>query len=233
MLKDYWKVISNYRGDLQTKSACFVRNETELMPFRYSQGRWQSYNSDDKNLLTIAEYIRQLKPDTILECGTFEARTTEYMTRLMRLCNSHSNKTIVTVDIPGCILHMDNDGEGATFQEEEGWDEVIKIRNARLTLLTIDPFVKVIYREGLTQKILPELMQEFSFDFIYEDASHLPGVLVEDFKHISSFAKKGCVVCFDDMAGNEFKDWIFDNVLGDWDAFYSDLERGQVWMEKL
>ena len=231
-LKDYWDTIRLYNGEMNTKLKYFVHNEMELLPFRYSQGKWQSYNSSDKNILAIAEYIRQAKPDTILECGTFEARSTEYLTRLMRLCNSHSNKTIVTIDVPGCILHMDEDEEKVTFQKDEGWDETIKIREARLALLTRDPFVKVIYREGLTQVILPELMQEFNFDFIYEDASHLPNILIEDFKHIDAYAKKGCVVCFDDMKGNGFKDWVFTNVKT-WELFYTELERGQIWMEKL
>ena len=232
MLKDFWKTITNYDGELSTKSRSFVRNEIDLLPFRYSQGKWQSYNSSDKNLLTIAEYIRQVKPDVVLECGTFEARTTEYLARVMRLGSSHLNRTLVTIDVPGCILHMDEDAERVTFQEDEGWDEVIKIRNARLSLLTRDQFVKVIYREGLTQVLLPELIREFDFDFIYEDASHLPNILIEDFNHIDANAKKGCVVCFDDMKGNEFKDRVFANV-EDWEVFYTDLGRGQVWMEKL
>lgn len=232
MFKDHWKAITSYNGELSTKSASFVHNEKDLFPFRYSKGKWQSSNSDDDNLLTIMEYIRRLKPDTILECGTFEARSTEYMTRMMRMYNPHPNRTLVTVDIPNVVLHMDVDGDKVTYQDDEGWDEVLKIRKARLTLLETDPFVKVIYREGLTQVILPDLLQEFDFDFIYEDANHLSGVLVKDFEHLDAYVKRGCVVCFDDMAGNEFKDWTFANAKG-WDVLYTDLGRGQVWMEKL
>lgn len=231
-LKDYWDTVRLYKGEMNTKLKYFIHNETEILPFRYSQGKWQSYNSDDKNLLTLMEYIRQAKPNTVLECGTFEARGTEYIARIMRMTNSHTDKTLVTIDVPKCILHMDEDAERVTFQEDEGWNEVVEIRNARLSLLKRDTFVKVIYREGLTQVLLPELMQEFNFDFIYEDASHLPNILIEDFKHINAFAKKGCVVCFDDMEKNSFVDWFKDQVK-DWDIYYTNLERGQLWVEKI
>lgn len=225
MLKDFWSVIDTYRGEID-----HMHNEMEMLPFRYSYGKWQSYNSDDQNLLVVAKYIRVAKPVCVLECGTFEARSTEYIARIMRTCNENPGKTLVTVDLPGCVLHMGEDV--VTYQEDDGYADSMAIRQARLELLKRDPFVKVIYREGLTQQILPQLMQEFSFDFIYEDASHLPNILKEDWKHIEKYAKERCVVCFDDMKDNAFKDWLWDHSEG-WDKFYSDLERGQVWIQKI
>jgi hypothetical protein len=225
MLSDYWKEIEQYRGEFD-----HVHNEMAMLPFRYSYGKWQSYNSDDQNMLVVAKFLRKMHPCCVLECGTFEARSTEYFARMMRLYNPNKDKTLVTIDVPGCILHMGEDI--VTYYEDEGYADSMEIRKARLELLKRDPFVKVIYREGLTQLLLPDLMQEFAFDFIYEDASHLPNILREDWKHIEKCAKKGCIVCLDDMKGNEFKDWIFEKAK-DWDLHYTDLERGQVWMQKL
>lgn len=231
-LKDYWDTIKLYKGELYTKLECSFHNETELFPFRYSQGKWQSYNSDDKNLLTVMEYIRRARPDCVLECGTFEARTTEMITRQMRMTNSHENKTLVTIDVRGCILHMGEDI--VTFQEDEGYEDSYEIRLHRLALLKRDPFVKVIYKEGLTQYLLPELIPEYNFDFIYEDASHLPNILIKDWEAIGKYAKVGCVVCFDDMKGNEFKNWFMGNVSNEeWETYYSGIERGQLWVEKI
>lgn len=227
-LKNVWKIIKDYDGNLEKNKT--ISNEIELLPFRYSTGKWQSFNSDDKNILTVAEYIRQDKPDCVLECGTFEARSTEYFVRQMRMHNPHQNKKFVTIDVGGCILHMAEDH--VTFQKDEGYEESMRIRYNRLANLFKDPFVEVIYREGLTQFLLPGLMKEFDFDFIYEDASHLPHILQKDWEHINKYAKVGCVVCFDDMKGNEFKDWIELNSY-DWDSYYSDIERGQIWLERI
>ena len=227
LLKDAWYKMSNYSGGDVNH---FINNEIELLPFRYSQGKWQSYNSDDRNLIVVAEFLRIQKPICVLECGTFEARSTEYFTRVMRTSNPNPNKILVTIDVEGCILHMGE--EYVTFYDDEGYNESMKIRKARLELLQCDPFVKVIYREGLTQLLLPNLLQEFNFDFIYEDASHLTHILKKDWEHINKFTKENCVVCFDDMAGNEFKDWLYENAKN-WELYYTDLERGQIWAQKI
>lgn len=224
-LKESWKKINGYDGSIS-----HVKNEIELLPFRYSQGKWQSCNSDDRNILTIAEFLRLSKPDCVLECGTFEARSTEFFVRQMVLHNSHPNKTFVTIDVDKCIDHISEDK--VTYQKDTEYEEVVKIRKLRIDLLKRDPSVKVIYKEGLTQDLLPSLMKQYSFDFIYEDACHLPSILMKDWSHIKKYAKIGCVVCFDDMKGNEFAKWISENSNG-WDYYYTDKGRGQVWIEKI
>jgi len=218
-LKKNWDSLKEYDN----------KAEYDLFPFMYSRGKYQSYNSAPENFITVSEFIRRRRPRYVLECGTFEGRGTEYIARTMRFHSLRPNTTLVTIDVGGCIDVMAEDY--VTFMPDEEYEDSLAVRHARLTLLQRDQFVNVIYKEGLTQHLLPEVLTEFPMDFIYEDASHLPNILIEDWKHIDKFATPHCIICFDDMAKNPFVDWFKENVKG-WDMYYTDKERGQLWVER-
>jgi len=218
LLEHYWKELKEY--DNKAEYDCF--------PFIYSRGKYQSYNSAPENFIMVIEFIRRKRPRYVLECGTFEARGTEYIARTMRLYCPRPC-TLITIDVEGCIDHMGIDT--VTFMKDDDYADSIEIRKARLSLLKRDPFVNVIYREGLTQHLIPKILREFPIEFIYEDASHLPHVLREDWKHINETARKNCVVCFDDINGNEFVKWFKENAK-EWDMYYTGRERGQLWVER-
>ena len=219
-LKNNWKAISEYDG----------RNEFENFPICYAKGKHQSNNSSNENLATIAEYIRQDKPRQVLECGTFEGRTTEYLAKLMGQYIPGKYKLLVTIDVEGCILDITEDS--VTYQNDPEYDDVIDTRNHRLALMYKNPAVKVHYESGLTQHLLPKLLAQIEFNFIYEDACHLPHILIKDWEAISQYARPRCVVCFDDMANNPFKEWFCENAAKEWDIYYSSIERGQIWAER-
>jgi len=218
-LKKCWKELKEYDN----------KNEYDQFPFIYSKGKYQSYNSANENFITVIEFIRQRRPTYVLECGTFEGRGTEYIARTMRFHSPRPHATLVTIDVGGCIDVMAEDH--VTFMPNKEYEDSLAIRHARLALLQRDQFVNVIYKEGLTQHLLPEVLTEFPMDFIYEDASHLPNILMEDWKHLSTLTKKDCVICFDDMNRNPFVNWFKENVKG-WDIYYTDRERGQLWVER-
>ena len=219
-LRNNWKTISEYDG----------RAEFENFPICYAKGKHQSNNSSNENLATIAEYIRQDKPRQVLECGTFEGRTTEYLATLMGRHVPGKYKLLVTIDVEGCIKDITEDS--VTYQDDIDYEDVIAIRSYRLALLQRHPTVRVIYESGLTQHLLLKLLKQIEFNFIYEDACHVPNILIKDWEAISQYARPRCVVCFDDMANNPFKDWLYENAAKEWDIYYSDIERGQIWAER-
>lgn len=223
-LKENWKSIFSYSGN----------SECDNFPPRLAKGKCKSYNTDDENLATIAEFVRREKPNRVLELGTAEARTTEYLTRLIKAHSHGDNKLLITVDVNDEIDTFQGSGDNLTarlIEASRDFSDMLTIRNNRLSLLDEEESIIVLFFEGLSWRLLPDLLSTYDFDFIYEDASHLPSVLIEDWKHIARFAKRTCVVCFDDMRGNEFVNWFRVNN-PDWNYFYTDVGRGQMWVER-
>jgi predicted O-methyltransferase YrrM len=193
------------------------QQEKNSLPQKLSQGMFQSWNSDNESVVVLAEYIRRAKPKAIVECGTFEGRTTEYLTKILR--ESNDNKaTLITIDTV-------NEHDDPLYKES------ISIRYNRLFELQKDNKVTVLYFQGRTQQILPFVMRGQRIDFVYEDADHTLSGLIEDWRIINNFASKGTVVCFDDMRNHPFVGWFSENNLN-WTSTYINIGAGQLWARK-
>lgn len=204
-----------------------------LFPPMYSQGRWQCQNTCKEDLAVLSNFIRLFRPLTILECGTFEARTTEYIFNLMRNYISPPRK-LITIDVPHNIGHIDLDIWVPEEQEDPLYVDSVHTRKLRLALMQKSVDVEVIYLEGLTREFLADILVNEKPDFIYQDASHLQHLLEQEWRIVESIdVKKGTIICFDDMKCNNFVQWFKDRVKSDWYICENNRERGQLWVEKI
>lgn len=204
------------------------RKEWEYFPLALSQGKYKSFNTSKEDLSVLAEFIRQRRPLSVLECGTFEARTTEYLARTM-LYHCPPPRKLITVDVVGCIDHINVDT--VTYKVDDLYDDVLNIREHRLELLDRYEGIEVIYEVGLVKDYLPEYVSKV--DFIYQDASHLLHLLQNEWEIIErSGPKPGLIICFDDMRNSEFVDWVSKRA-SKWIIRVNLNERGQLWMERM
>lgn len=207
----------------------------EHFPLVFSQGTYQSWNTAPENLATLGAFLRTRGPSRVLECGTFEARTTEYMAKLM-LRHSPAPRLLMTIDVPANIDHID-EGSVRYFEAEPEYQAVLDIRKNRLGLLNQLEEIKIVYLEGLVRDWLYEAVWTDGVEFIYQDASHLPGLLVQEWKILETCKiGKGFIVCFDDMmqsgTRHGFAPWFEQNVKG-WAMKFDETGRGQMWVEHL
>lgn len=209
------------------------KSEYSRFPPMYARGKWRSGNTCNEDLQVIANFMRKKRPQTVLECGTFEGRTTEYLFNLMRH-NSPPPRKLFTIDVPRNIDHIDLEQWIPEEPEDPLYKEVVRARYCRLELMQLSDEVEVVYMEGLTRTYLERLIRDFSPDFIYQDASHLQQLLEQEWMIAESVpVKSGTVICFDDMKCNDFVGWVTPRLKGKWEAFVNMRERGQLWVEKI
>lgn len=224
-LDSIWKELMDYKG---------IELEYKLLPYTFGQGRYRGENTTRDNLITLGKFIRLRKPHTIIECGTLEARSTEYFTYVM-MTNCPMPRKLITIDVPGCIEHIGK--EGVSFCRDHFYEEVLDVRKHRLSLLRRIEEIDVIYYEGLVRDFLDKILTITPHKdcFMYQDASHLIGLLIEEWKIIDRKIKEpGFIICYDDMQKHTFIDWFKENVKG-WKTFFNEKDPGniQMWMEKI
>ena len=216
------------------RKICDNVNPSEYLshPPMYAQGKWQCANTCKEDLQVIGNFIRMRKPNVILECGTFEARTTEYIFNLMRhYCPPL--RRLLTIDVPRNIGHIDLERWEPEEPEDPLYADAVKVRKHRISLMLRSEEVTLHYYEGLTRDYLGNILKEDKPDFVYQDASHLQHLLEQEWKIVESVeVKPGTVICFDDMKSNSFIEWVRPR-LSDWDVFTNMRERGQLWLEKV
>ncbi len=205
----------------------------DFLPLKFTQDYIQSWNTDNINMLMLQNFIFERRVNRVIECGTFEARFTEMAVRMMSLYNNHVPKTLVTIDLPRDIDHL---GDGiVTFKQNKFFDESVRVRHTRLNYLSLYESynVKVIYKEGLTQLLMPGLIEEHRPDFIYEDATHLPELLRKEWLLIRDLLGVGTIVCFDDAHTEGFIDWMRDNTNKWVYKIANENKSPQLWLEKI
>lgn len=203
------------------------------IPYCLSPYEWRSYNSDYRDLTIIGNFIKEFRPTVVLECGTFEGRGTEYIARKMiRYCPEP--RTLITIDAYDHIDHLNWDENLVTYNNPPGWEEVQDIRNTRMKLLSKYPKIKVVPLIGLTKTYLRSVLDTYDVQFIYQDASHLTHILIEEWKLLTTCRlKEDLIICFDDMNGSEFVPWFKENVKGWYSMNSKASDRGQMWVEQV
>lgn len=194
-------------------------------------GTYNSWNTADRNLIMMGEFIRLRKPKVFLECGMFEGRTTEYIGKIM--AQEIDNPTIIAIEA-GHYIDNIVDGVATYKEDDENWFPVVRARELRMeTLKTIDN-LNFIYHEGLVGDLLEPILSQYRVEFIYQDASHVSEWLKSEWPPVERHAIPGDIVCIDDafldMPGNFF-DWMEHHP--DW-LTKRNIEGGvrQLWCEK-
>ena len=207
------------------------KEEMDQMPPILASERFGSWNTCSEDLSIIGNFIEKFQPSVVLECGTFEGRGTEYIARKM-IRHSQDPKVLITIDAAEYIIHIDT--EAVIYGEDPLWNEIKKIREARMTLLQRYQGIKVIpIIGGLVRDVLEDILNAYKIQFIYQDASHVNSLMIQEWKILEKSSKeKDLVICFDDSKTNTFKEWLEENVRG-WHWQESRIaNRGQLWMEQ-
>jgi hypothetical protein len=204
------------------------------------RGSIYPWNCDVANIYMILRALEILRPQKVLELGTFEGRTTVEMARVISVYAKILPQPVkfYTFDAGGpvsCYGPGDEvvpNWETDPFWIEAGWAEVKSARGLRLEQTYEGVNLKFI--EGLTKLTLPGAMAEFgTWDFCFQDSVHGLKLQIEEWEHLKPKSKVGSVILFDDItAEHPLRDWFPKNNPG-WDYRWTDKGRKQLWAERL
>jgi len=225
-LKQYWLDI---QSDLPPK---YPDDECRQGPFK----SWGSVLCD---IDMITKALKLLKPEKVIELGTFEALGTIKMaeaissyTSIGRLWTFDSDEPLERENIKGVITSKII----KNWQEEEKWKEWKNVvAERRKNLDKMFDGCEIIYIDGLISETLPPLLKEIEhWDFCFHDSTHTTPEIRGEFDLLEPFTKTGSVIVFDDVPINDhaFYIWFTSNRSDTWDFQHSGKGHGQLWAEK-
>lgn len=195
-------------------------------------GTFNSWNTSDKNLAMMGEFIRLRKPKVVLECGTFEGRTTEYLGNILSAVVEAP--ILISVDA-GHIIASD-DGATVIFKEDDAdWLPVVTARNNRIAALHAIGNLAFFYCEGVVRDVLDGILSQYRVEFIYHDSCHVSSIQMQEWPTIERYSQPGDIVCYDDafldIPGNFFS--FLENLPGWYCRRNTAADVKQMWCEKL
>ncbi|MHA1746590.1 MAG: class I SAM-dependent methyltransferase [Promethearchaeota archaeon] len=213
MTKENWKLI-------QASKSVSVE-----IPEKLAQGKYRSWSIENATYPKFEKFFQIRQPRTVLECGTFEARTTMFFAKLL---GRFKPGVLITVDSP-LPLESEVPGKIIFKKSDPHFEKVREIKFKRLQWLKNHSEIQIIFFEGLIQDCLELILRSYSFDFVFEDASHVAQVLEKNWRLYNKYCQVGSVICFDDVVENPI--WLRFNTR-DW-IFRFDPELNQLWAERL
>lgn len=210
---------------------CKKNIQEEVQPC-LAKGHYRSWNTTNQNLAILGEFIKLRRPQVVLECGTFEGRTTEYLGRLM---SYHiADPVLITVDVSHDI-HDITETTVTYYKDSPRWLQIMDIRKSRLNILSQIEGLEFVYHEKLVRDILEEILSKYQVDFIYQDASHLPGLQRQEWEIIDRLSKPGDIICYDDAVDESGNFFDYIGSLEGWHCIVNDIDPGhrQLWVEKI
>ncbi len=200
---------------------------------------WRSWGSVLCDVDRIIKGLKILKPEKVIDMGTFEALSTIKMAEAIssytstgRLWTFDSDEPLEKENIKGIITSKII----KNWQEDDEWKEwknVVAERQKNLD--KIFDGCKIIYIDGLISETLPPLLKEIGhWDFCFHDSSHTTPEMRGEFGLLEPFSKIGSVIAFDDVPndGQDFYAWFKSNRSNAWDFRHSGKGHGQLWAEK-
>lgn len=212
--------------------------ETGPIASAVAQGFIYPWNSDGQNIHMILRTISILKPQTIIELGTFEGATTVEMAKLVGTYgNPYSPVTLFTFD-GGAPVSCYGDGKSVVQNWEvdpqwEAWKAVATKRAERFAQEYSG--CDINYIEGLTQDTLAPALSERigKWDFCFQDSVHGFDLILKEWANLKPYANIGAVIVFDDIVeGHQFKEWFGQNNYN-WDWRWTNIGRSQIWAERI
>lgn len=202
-----------------------------------AQGFMRPWNSDIINIEMLLKVIDLQKPQTIIELGTFEARTTIEMAQ--HIDNTYTQQKIVqiyTFDAYGPVsIYGNGKSEEANWQNQEkwlSWKQVREMRQKRIAMQFTN--CQIIFVEGLIQQTLPNMLPLIgNWDLCYQDSTHSFDNIMYEWLHLQQYAHTGSIIVFDDITeAHPWREWFSQNNPG-WLTKWTSLGREQLWAEKI
>jgi predicted O-methyltransferase YrrM len=172
----------------------------ELPPARWRFRKWGSVRRDASRLYRL---VRLLRPEVIIETGTFEAQGTYALAAAASANNNNAR-----------VFTFDYDGDPTTTLPDEAWKELRSIRQSTLDLIhTTFHNCTVEFVEGDTRQILPRFLEErqLTWDLFFQDSMHYYDGILSEWTAMRAYASNRAVVVFDDIsedAGHPFPKWF-------------------------
>ena len=206
------------------------------------------WNHDNANMDVIAQAFSILKPQVVIELGTFEAFGTIKMAAALNRIKQQS--TIYTFDagtnpyntlgevygVPNEVELVKWDGPiDLKFRDSwRSWGDVMKARDERLAKKYEN--VTVEYIEGITFDTLPGALKDIGkWDFCFQDTVHHYDFIIKEWKLLKPYSKVGSIIVFDDMNRPHNTAWvdIFRAKEPDWITRHSEIGHQPLWAERI
>jgi predicted O-methyltransferase YrrM len=170
----------------------------EVPPARWSFRKWGSMRDRASRLYRL---VRLLRPEVIVETGTFEGQGT-YALAAAASANKNNAR----------VFTFDYDGDPTTTLPDAAWEELKSIRQSTLDLIQKEfPGCKVEYLEGDTRQILSRFLEDrqLRWDLFFQDSMHFHDGISAEWTSMRAHASEKAVVVFDDIDENhEFARWF-------------------------
>lgn len=202
------------------------------------QGFMRPWNSDMVNIQMLLSAISILKPQKVIELGTFEGATTMEIAKTMEGYSDqdHTLKSIFTFD-GGAPVSCYGDGKSVVenWEKDPQWKEWKRVKEARDERMNRE-FDRIIlhYIEGLTQDTLPDYLSFIGhWDFCYQDSVHGLELIIGEWENLKQISRPGSVIVFDDIVKDHpLREWFPANN-PDWEWRCTNKGRGQLWCERV
>jgi predicted O-methyltransferase YrrM len=212
-----------------------------------AQGFLYPWSHDLSDGQMLAKAMAILKPQVIIELGTFEARGTVVLAEAARYSDS---VRLLTFDLGHSPVNSLGPTYGVPYEEKfvswEGrnddwasWAGVVAKRTERFNQIRSDyQNIQLEFIEGFTYDTLPRVLGEAveRWDFCFQDTLHdLDNILLE-WVLLKPFSRVGSVMVMDDMvregAGPPVVEY-FRLQEPDWGIRHSTTGRQQLWIERI
>jgi hypothetical protein len=203
-----------------------------------AQGFIRPWNSDGSNVHMILRAVSILKPQTIIETGTFEGQTTVEIAKVCGHYGDPENPVSIWTFDGGAPVSCYGDGK-SVVENWQGdpqwfaWKAVEAVRKERFSIEYAG--CEIIYTEGLTQDTLaPKLLNYIgNWDFCFQDSVHGFDLILGEWADLKPRANIGAVIVFDDIVEtHQLKEWFPENNPG-WESKWTDNGRSQLWAERI
>lgn len=196
----------------------------------FPKSKWLSnWGIDKLNAQYIDKLIKNIKPEIILETGTFEAQATYVMAQA---ANSNNN---------GCVIYtIDYDGDPTSERPIEEWLLLKKLRNENLEKIKINfKNVTVKFLEGDSRIVLKDLFTNENIekvDLFLQDSMHFIEGIQSEWKLVENYIKTGSYTIFDDVklkGVQAFKKWFMKEYGDKYQYFHENYGHKQLVVKKL
>jgi len=171
----------------------------------FPQSKWlHNWGIDQLNANFLDKFIKKIKPQVIIETGTFEGQATYVMAQA---ANENNNN---------CIIYtVDYDDDPISDLEMEKWSLLKNLRDENLQKIK-DKFVNVtvMYIDGDSREVLKTLFNENKIDKVdlfYQDSMHFKEGIEAEWNLVEKYIKQNSYVIFDDLSlkgVKKFRDWF-------------------------